>query len=55
MNIQAKTPGRCIRVIYANVYCNPGSGEPEKMDEASKVLRQQASQLEARTHAIPWY
>ena len=25
------------------------------MDKAQRVLRQQASQLIARTHAIPWY
>jgi hypothetical protein len=42
-------------IFYANVYSNPGSGKPDKMDEASKMLRQQASQLMARTHAIRWY
>ena len=42
-------------IFYANLYSSPGIGKPEKMDEASKVLRQQASQLMAKTHAIPWY
>ena len=42
-------------IFYANLYSSPGIGNPEKMGEASKVLRQQASQLMARTHVIPWY
>lgn len=42
-------------VFYANVYCNPGSVRKELMDEASEVLRRQASQLRARAYAIPLY
>lgn len=42
-------------VFYANVYSNPGDAEAEKMDEASETLRQQASLLKARAHAVPWY
>ena len=42
-------------IFYANVYCNPGGSAPEKMDEASEVLRQKASLLRAKTHAVPWY
>lgn len=42
-------------IFYANLYCNPGLGKPEEMDEASKVLRQHASRLMARTHAIRSY
>lgn len=42
-------------IFYANVYCNPGIGPREEMDEAQKVLRQQASQLLAKAHALPWY
>ncbi len=41
--------------FYADVYSNPGSGRPEAIDEAAKVLRQQAGQLRARNRAIPWY
>jgi len=42
-------------VFYANVYCNPGSLRQEIMDEASEILRRQASQLRARAYAIPFY
>jgi len=42
-------------VFYANVYSNPGYGQKEIMDEASEVLRRQASQLRARIYSIPWY
>ena len=42
-------------IFYANLYMNPGSGKPEKMDEAAQKLRQQSSQLRARTYAIRWY
>ncbi len=42
-------------VFYANVYCNPGSLRKEVMDEASEILRRQASQLRARAYAIPLY
>jgi len=42
-------------VFYANVYCNPGLAPQDKNDEASEVLRRQASQLKSRAYAIPWY
>jgi len=42
-------------IFYANLYSNPGIGEREQMDEASKVLRQQASQLRVTTHSIRLY
>jgi len=42
-------------IFYANLYGNPEYPKTEKTYEASKVLRQQASQLRAKTHAIPWY
>lgn len=44
-------------IFYANVYTNPGSKliEKERADEASTILRQQASQLMARTQIIQWY
>ncbi|MFC2066797.1 hypothetical protein ACFLUO_07090 [Chloroflexota bacterium] len=42
-------------VFYADVYSNPGCGQKERMDEASEVLRRQASQLRARAYSIPWY
>jgi len=43
-------------IFYANLYLNPGPGqtaeETEKRDQASQKLRQQSSQLRARTRAI---
>lgn len=39
-------------IFYANLYSNPGSGNFEKIEEASKVLRQQASQLLEKSYAI---
>lgn len=42
-------------IFYANLYSNPGLGKPEEMDKASDMLRQQGSQLLARTRAITWY
>ena len=42
-------------IFYANLYSNPGVGKPEEMDEASRALRQQASRLMARTHAVRCY
>jgi hypothetical protein len=42
-------------VYYANVYMNPGSSDRERMDEASKILRQKASLLRVRAYAIPRY
>ncbi len=42
-------------VYYANVYMNSGSGDRERMDEASKTLRQKASLLRVRAYAIPRY
>jgi hypothetical protein len=40
---------------YANVYMNPGSGDRDRMVEASKTLRQKASLLRVRAYAIPCY
>ena len=42
-------------IFYADLYSNPGSGQREQMDEAKKVLREQASQLIARNNMIPCY
>ena len=42
-------------VFYANVLDGGGLVKNEYLDEASRVLRQHASQLRARTNAIPWY
>jgi hypothetical protein len=42
-------------VYYANVYMNPGSGDRERMEEASKTFRQKASLLRVRAYAIPRY
>lgn len=39
-------------IFYANFYSNPGIGNFEKIEEASKVLRQQASQLLENSYAI---
>jgi len=52
---------RCIGEIsyclkfYRNICSNPGLSKPERMDEASRVLRQQASLLISRTRVIKWY
>jgi hypothetical protein len=37
------------------MYMNPGSGDRERMDEAARSLRQKASLLRVRAHAIPFY
>ena len=42
-------------IFCANIYGNPGVGKPEEMDEASKILRQHASQLMASTQSIRAY
>lgn len=49
-------------IYYANLYMNPNNSpiqpfDPDKglRDEAEKIFRRQASQLMARTHAIPCY
>jgi hypothetical protein len=42
-------------IFYADQYSNPGTGKPDDMDKASRVFRQQASLLIARTHIIRWY
>ena len=42
-------------IFYADLYSNPGIGKREQMDEAKKVLREQASQLIARNNMIPCY
>ena len=41
--------------FYANIYCNPGSGTQQAMNEASRVLRQKATLLRSRTHLIRGY
>ena len=43
-------------IFYAPVYSNPSEVvDSTKSNEASQVLRRQASQLRARTYLIPWY
>jgi hypothetical protein len=49
-------------IFYANVYMNPhvGSGDPNSQtakffDEAAIALRQKASLIRVRAHAIPFY
>lgn len=42
-------------IFYGNIYCNPGIGPKEKIDEASEKLRQLATLLQSRTHLIPCY
>jgi len=42
-------------IFYADLYSNPGIGKREQMDEAKKVLREQASQLITRNNMIPCY
>jgi len=42
-------------IFYANVYANPGQAPTEVADKASEILRQHASELMAKTHAVPWY
>lgn len=42
-------------IFYANIYLNLGYGPREPADEASKLFRQQACQLMARSHLIPNY
>ena len=42
-------------VLYANVIANPGVGTKELMDEASRALRGQSSQLRAHLFLIPAY
>ena len=38
--------------FYSNRYTSPGVGSPEAMEEASRVLRQRATQLRARAQAV---
>ena len=42
-------------VFYANVYSNPEVAQEKKRVEASEVFRRHASQLRAKSNAIPWY
>ena len=42
-------------VLHANVCTNPGLRPREPMDAASRVLREEASLLRARAHALPCY
>lgn len=41
--------------FYANIYCNPQVSASEETQAAGKSFRQQASQLMARSFAIPGY
>ena len=41
--------------FYANIYFNPQISAPEETQAAGKAFRQQASQLMARSFAIPGY
>lgn len=44
-------------IFYANVYSSriPGLTSKDKIDAASKRLRQLAALLQSKTHLIPWY
>jgi hypothetical protein len=44
-------------IFYANVYSNPRNPQDlsNEYDRAQAAMRQLASRLLARTHAIPWY
>lgn len=44
-------------IYYANVYCSPRRPEDcsDEYDRAQVAMRQLASRLLARAHAIPWY
>jgi hypothetical protein len=44
-----------LLIFYADLYSNPGDSNPERREEASKMLRKQASQLMARTSTIRLY
>lgn len=54
---QKKVIGRIadLLIFYANVYSNPGTGKPEHLKAASEETRKLASELVARTVAIPFY
>lgn len=39
-------------IFYADLYTNPGVGERQAMDQAKRVLRQEAAQLMATSYAI---
>ncbi len=53
---QRRSLGRLAHAVefWANVYCNPGSGNSEA-DEVSRVLREHACDLLARTYGVPLY
>ena len=42
-------------IYYANVYSNPNQTTGPEAEEAKRILRQHASQLLSKTHAIPCY
>ena len=42
-------------ILYGNRFSNPETQDTEKLDEASRVLRQCASLLNARTYGIKKY
>jgi hypothetical protein len=54
---QSKVIGKIASDLsfYANVYSNPGFVNKEMQDEASKSLRQVASELRGVSQTIPWY
>lgn len=44
-------------IYYANIYMNPGSypHQNSTVDDAIRALRSLGSQLEVRSHAVPFY
>lgn len=42
-------------IEYASIYCNPGVGEQQKMEEAKKALRNLSSKLYAQMYLTPKY
>ncbi len=57
IHIQKKIIGEIDDVLgfYANVYCNPGIPQKEKINEASNRFRQLATLLKSKAYLIPWY
>jgi hypothetical protein len=42
-------------IEHANVYCNPGLGDPQKLNDVSSALRKLSSKLFAQMHLTPKY
>ncbi|MDQ1309770.1 MAG: hypothetical protein QG601_1040, partial [Pseudomonadota bacterium] len=42
-------------IEHANVYCNPGLGDSEKLKDVSNALRKLSSKLFAQMHLTPKY